>query len=204
MTPDRIARLFTRPDGSYAFARWGRPIVPVVFGLDDSTLPVVKGAIEAVVALAGHRMAETDPELGANLMLFFLRDWDELMAVPGLDRLVEGLATLVPRLKARDANQYRAFRFDAQGTIKAAFAFIRMDSAMADVPAEDLALLQAVQVILLWGNDVLREVAPLARAGGVAVLRPDIANVIRACYDPVMPGASTDASHALRVAARLP
>lgn len=203
MTPDQIARLFTRPDGSYAFARWGRPIVPVVFGVDDATLPVVKGAIEAVVALAGHRMAETDPELGANLMLFFFRDWDELLAVKGLDRLVEGLSTLVPRLKARDANQYRAFRFDQTGTIKAAFAFIRMDAAMADLPATDLALLQAVQVILLWSEGAFHDLPPLARAGDTTVLRPEIAAIIRACYDPRMPGVATDASHALRVAARV-
>ena len=203
MNPDQMTRLFTRPDGSYVFARWGRPLAPVVFGVDDATLATVKGAIEAVVSLAGHKMAETDPELGANLMIFFFRDWDELLAVPDLDRLVEGLATLVPRLKAQDANQYRAFRVDAQGAIKAAFAFIRMDGPMAEVPAEDLALLQAVQVILLWGDEAFRDLPPLARAKGVAVLRPEIAAVIRAAYDPVMPAATQDPSHALRLAARV-
>ncbi|MEL7181186.1 MAG: hypothetical protein AAFN63_15255, partial [Pseudomonadota bacterium] len=64
-------QLFTRADGSYVFARWGRPIVPVVFGVDEASLAVFKGAIEAVVTLAAHQMAETDPELGANLMIFF-------------------------------------------------------------------------------------------------------------------------------------
>eukprot|EP01036_Dinobryon_divergens_P039337 gene39337-51841_t len=63
MTPDQVQALFTRADGTYLFARWGRPIVPVVFGVEDATLAVVKGAVEAVVALAGHKMAETDPEL---------------------------------------------------------------------------------------------------------------------------------------------
>jgi hypothetical protein len=48
MTPDQIEAHFTRSDGSYLCARWGRPIVPVVFGVDDATLAVVKGAIEAV------------------------------------------------------------------------------------------------------------------------------------------------------------
>lgn len=91
MTPAEIEALFTRADGSYAFARWGRPIAPIVFGVEDSTLATVKGAIEAVVTLAGHQMAETDPELGSNLMVFFFRDWDELMGVPDLDRLIPGL-----------------------------------------------------------------------------------------------------------------
>lgn len=99
MTHDDIARLFTRSDGSYLFARWGRPIAPIVFGVEDATLEVVKGALEAVVTLAGHQMAETDPELGSNLMFFFFRDWDELLEVPDLDRLVPDLAPLVARLK---------------------------------------------------------------------------------------------------------
>lgn len=203
MTPDQIARLFTRPDGTYAFARWGRPIVPVVFGVEDTTLSVVKGAVEAMVTLAGHQMAETDPELGANLMIFFLRDWDELLAVRDLGRLVEGLETLVPRLKAQEATQYRAFRFDEAGAIKAAFVFVRMEATMAQLPAEDIALMQAVQVILLWAEGALREFPPLARAGDVAVLRPDFAALIAAAYDRMMPMAAGDSSHALRLAARV-
>jgi hypothetical protein len=122
-----IEALFTRADGEFLFARWGRPIVPVVFGVEDATLSTVKGAVEAVVALAGHRMAATDPELGANLMMFFFRDWDELLAVPDLDRLVPDLAPLVARLEAAEANQYRIFRFDEAGAIRASFVFLRMD-----------------------------------------------------------------------------
>jgi hypothetical protein len=121
MTREEIEALFTRSDGSYLCARWGRPIVPVVFGVEEGTLRIVKGAIEAVVALAGHRMAETDPELGANFMMFFLRDWRELMEVPDLDRLIPELAELVPRLEVAEANQYRVFRFDTGGGIKACF-----------------------------------------------------------------------------------
>src|SRR6056300_1093118 len=109
MIADEITPLFTRADGQFLFARWGRPIAPVVFGTEEGTLGVIKGAFEAVCALAGHEMAETDPELGANLMVFFLRDWAELPAVPNLDRLIPDLGPLVARLAAADANQYRAF-----------------------------------------------------------------------------------------------
>ena len=62
MQADDVKALFTGQDGSYRFARWGRPIVLVVFGVDDATLSVIKGAVEAVVTLAGHKMAETDTE----------------------------------------------------------------------------------------------------------------------------------------------
>lgn len=204
LMPQGVTALFTRDDGQYLFARWRRPVVPVVFGTDDATLATVKGAIEAVVALASHRMAQTDPEQGANLMLFFLRDWDELLAVPDLDRLVPGLAPLVERLKQESANQYRLFRFEADGAIRAAVVFVRMDEAMVELPAADLALMQAVQAILLWSDRAFAGNAPLMRApDGVAMLRPDLAALIRAAYDPVLPDAASDASHALRLAARL-
>ncbi len=205
MQADEVAKLFTRGDGSYLCARWGRPIVPVVFGVEDATLSVVKGAIEAVVTLANHRMAETDPELGANLMVFFCRDWAELPQVPNLDRLVPDLGPLCDRLTAAEANQYRIFRFDPDGAIRAAFVFLRMDQHLSAVPAETLALSQAVQTILLWSDRAFTDLAPLAHLpDGTVILRPDIAGVIRAAYDPVLPAVAQDASHALRLAARLP
>ena len=203
MGPNEVQRLFTRKDGSYLFARWGLPIVPVVFGVDDATLSVVKGAIEAVVTLAGHKMAETDPELGANLMVFFFRDWAELPQVPNLDRLIPDLAPLSERLAAVGANQYRAFRFDADGAIKAGFVFLRMDAALAEMAAETLALNEAAQVILLWGVGALADASHLGQAGGTVILRPEIAGVIRAAYDRVMPAVARDPSHAYRLAARL-
>jgi hypothetical protein len=203
MTPDQVQALFTRKEGTYLFARWGRPIVPVVFGVDDATLAVVKGAIEAVVTLAGHKMAETDPEIGANLMVFFFRDWAELPQVPNLDRLIPDLGPLCDRLATADANQYRAFRFDAEGSIKAAFVFLRMDAALSDMPAETLALNEAAQVILLWGEAAFAGSSPLGQVGGTVILRPDIAAVIRAGYAAALPPVARDAAHAYRLAARL-
>jgi hypothetical protein len=202
MTPEQVQGFFTRSDGQYLFARWGRPIVPVVFGVDDATLAVVKGAVEAVVTLAGHKMAETDPELGANLMLFFFRDWAELPQVPNLDRMVPELRPLVDRLQTAGANQYRIFRFDADGAIKAAFVFLRMDDHLAALPAEDLALAQAAQVICLWSDRAFVEASPLGQVEGRVILRPDVAAVIRAGYDRMLPAVARDAAHAYRLAAR--
>lgn len=204
MTPEEIEAHFTRSDGTFLFARWGRPIVPIVFGVDDATLSVVKGAVEAVVSLAGHEMAETDPELGANLMFFFFRDWDELPQVPDLDRLIPDLVPLVGRLKAADANQYRIFRFDEAGAIRASFVFLRMDENLSAVPAETLALSQMVQTILLWSDQAFTEKSPLAAMpeGGV-ILRPEVGDLIRVSYDPVLPLVAQDASHALRLSARI-
>lgn len=203
MTAEDVAALFTRADGQFLCARWGRPIVPVVFGVEEATLSTFKGAFEAVCLLAGHRMGETDPDLGANLIVFFCRDWDELRHVPHLDRLVPDLYPLVDRLEAEAANQYRIFRFDAGGAIRAAFVFLRMDKHLSAVPAEVLALVQAVQTILLWSDRAFLGQSPLVEVEGQIILRPEIGAVIRAAYDPVLPAVATDASHALRLAARL-
>ena len=204
MEASEVERYFTRSDGTYLFARWGRPIAPIVFGVEDATLGVVKGALEAVCAMAGHEMAETDPELGTNVMIFFFRDWTELLDVPDLDRLIDGLTPLVARLSEAEVNQYRVFRFDREGAIKACFVFLRMDEVLSAQPAETLALSQVVQSILLWSDLAFTDRSPLGRLeDGRVVLRPEIGALIRAGYDPVMPAVSEDPSHALRLAARM-
>lgn len=203
MEPQEIEALFTRADGQFVFARWGRPIAPVVFGVKDETLQVVKGALEAVTALAGHKMAETDMELGSNLMVFFFSEWAELTEVPGMDRLVPDLEPLVEKLTAVEANQYRFFRFDEAGAIKACFVFLRMDEHLSDIPAETLALSQIVQSYLLWSDEAFKDQSPLAVAGERTILRPEVAGLIRAAYDPVLPASATDSSHALRLYARM-
>jgi hypothetical protein len=203
MQPDKIQRFFTRRDGSYLFARWGRPVVPVVFGVDDATLSIVKGAIEAVVGMAGHKMSDLDPELGANHLLFFFREWGELLETPDLDKLVPDLHALVARLQGEGANRYRLFRFDDAGAIKAVFSFLQMDESMRDIPAEDLALSEAALCSLLWADAAFQTQGPLGLLDDKVILRPDVAGIIQAAYDPVMPDVASDASHALRLAARM-
>jgi hypothetical protein len=203
MEVEEIEALFTRTDGSFAFARWGRPVCPVVFGVDDATLAVVKGAIEATCELAGHEMGDMDAELGSNLMMFFFNDWAELLEVPGMTRLVPDLAPLVAKLEKVDANQYRFFRFDAAGAIKACFVFLRMDAHLSAVPAQTLALSQIVQSMVLWSDGAFQDRSALMVVDEQTILRPDIAALLRAAYYPVLPAAAQDASHALRLAARI-
>jgi hypothetical protein len=203
LSADDVEALFTWSDGAFLFARWGRPVAPVAFGAGDATIGTFRVAAEAMSALTGHPMSQTDPELGSNLMLFFLREWDELRHVPGMDRLLPDLAPLLARLEGAEANQYRAFRFDEGGAIRACFVFLRMDEALSAVPAETLALAQMAQSWLLWSDRAFREAAPIALARGAAVLRPDLAQVMRAAYDPVLPAMAQDAAHALRLHARM-
>jgi hypothetical protein len=203
ITPERIEQFFTRSNGDYVFARWGRPVAPVVFGVEEETLVTVKSAIEACVAIAGHRIEEMDPELGTNLMVFFLSDWAELLDVPHMGDLIPELESRVATLQDRNAHQYRAFRFDDAGAIKACFSFVRMGGAMDEVPAEVIALSQAVQAMLLWSDKEFTQDSPLAQTVEGTVVRPDVANVLRAAYAPVLPDAARDAAHALRLYARV-
>lgn len=203
MEPEKIEALFTREDGQFAFARWGRPIAPVVFGVQEETLEVVKGALEAVAVLAGHKMTETDMELGSNLMVFFFSEWAELLDVPGMDGLVPDLEPLVEKLSLVGANQYRFFRFDESGAIKACFVFLRMDDQLAAIDAQALALSQIVQSYLLWSDTAFKDQSPLAVVGENTILRPEVAELIRAAYDPILPAAAHDTSHALRLYARM-
>jgi hypothetical protein len=136
-------------------------------------------------------------------MMFFFKDWAELPEVPGLDRLVPDLGPLVEKLTAVDANQYRLFRFDEAGAIKACFVFLRMDKHLSAVPAQTLALSQIVQSFLLWSDAAFKDRSPLAVADKTTILRPDIAELLRAAYDPILPSAAQDPSHALRLFARL-
>ncbi|QIR84274.1 hypothetical protein [Paracoccus sp. AK26] len=188
MTAEQIAALFTRPDGTFLCARWGRPVAPVIFGLADESLDIFRGAIRAGFAHARHPLADTDPDMGANLMLFFVRDWAELADVPDLDRLTDAPG-LPGRLADADADQYRMFRFDADGGIRACLGFLRMSGPLAESHPAQLAEALFMRCALTFARDI-------APSAGVAAL-------IRAAYDPVLPVAATDAAHALRLAARM-
>ncbi|SEH98825.1 hypothetical protein [Paracoccus alkenifer] len=186
--PDAIAALFTGADGGFLCARWGRPVAPVVFGLDDATLSVFRAALIAPFAHAGQPLTDTDPETGANLMIFAVRDWAELDGIPDLDRLT-GIPDLPGRLMAENAERYQLLRFDGAGAIRACLTFLRLGGALAQAHPAQLAESVAVNALLSWARPVTPS-APLAA-------------LIRAAYDPLLPACARDPSHALRLAARL-
>ncbi|WP_311319101.1 hypothetical protein [Paracoccus maritimus] len=188
MTPDQISALFTRDDGTFFCARWNRPVAPVIFGLSEETLDIFRSAIRAGFAHAGHPVTDTDPEMGSNLMLFFMRDWTELEGIPDLDRLT-GMAGLPSRLIGSPADQYRLFRFDPDGGIRACLIFVRMSGALADSHPARLAEALVMRSALTFARDVTPS--------------SELAALIRAAYDPVLPVTANDHSHALRLAARM-
>lgn len=188
LTAPDIQSLFTAPDGSFLCARWNRPVAPVVFGLDDASLAVFRAALTAVFAHARHPLTDTDPDMGANLMIFAVADWGDLAAIPDFDRLT-GVPDLPARLTAENADRYRLLRFDADRGIRACLSFLRLTGALADAHPAQLAEDVGVNAALSFA----RHVTP----------SPDLAALIRAAYDPALPVAAHDPSFALRLAARL-
>lgn len=198
-----VEALFTKPDGSYEFARWGRPIAPVAFGIDDDSLTALKDGIAQTVAITGGTLAETDPELGANFMWFFCSSWDELLAVPNLEKLLPNLEALVGKLTASRANQYRSFSFENDGAIQLCVVLLRMDTQMADLPIQTLATGQTLRSLLLWSETAFKDSSPIGVLdNGICIVKPEYAALVRAAYHEMMPPSTEDPVHALRLSAR--
>ncbi|MBY8974909.1 hypothetical protein KHP62_03750 [Rhodobacteraceae bacterium NNCM2] len=200
----RITQLFTRADGSFRFARWGRPLAPVVYGTNDGGMRIFEENLAGVAGLAGLEIRDLDPELGANFMVFFSRDWAELLEVPHLEKLIPNLGQLVADLSRANANQYRIFGFDEQGAIRICITLLRYDDDLQQISAQTLAVSQSYQGMLLWSDSAFAEESPIALLdNGRCIVKPWYADVVRAAYDPVLPACAGDASFGLRLAARM-
>lgn len=201
---DDPAPLFTQPDGRYRFARWNRPLAPVVFGVDDPTIEGLKVSIAQTIAITGAHMGELDPDLGANFMWFFCREWSELRSVPNLDKLVPNFDALIDTLTEQGASRYRTFGFDAEGGIQLCLVMIRVDEATAAQPLQTLATAETLQSLLVWSEGAFTRESPIARIpqNNMVIVKPEYAAIVRAAYDPVMPVAADDPVHAVRLGAR--
>ncbi|GMG83347.1 hypothetical protein LNKW23_25600 [Paralimibaculum aggregatum] len=200
----RVRAFFTRSGGGYRFARWGRPQVPAIFGAAPEAERALTEALRAVAALSPHGVAAEDRELGANALVFLAERWADLREVRGLPRLVPDLDRLADVLGATGANQYRIFDFDGRGAIRLCITLLCVDDDLARLPLPALALSQAAMGMLLWSDRAFLSESPVALLeGGRVILRPEIAAVLRAAYDPELPDASLDPAHAAALAARI-
>ena len=179
-------------------------MVPVVVGTNDEGCRIFEGGIQAVAGLAGLEVGELDPDHGANFMVYLVNDWAELVEAPNLVRLLPGLDGLIARLTREGANQYRVFAFDEAGAIRLCVTLLRYDAELQAVSAQTLAVGQAVQGVLLWSDQAFADESPLEiDEDGLCTVKPDFAALLRAAYDPVLPGMAEEATMALRLAARM-
>ena len=204
MTNQEISKMFLR-DGRYHFARWSKSLCPVIFGADDDSVLSIKGAFSDVLMLTPLGLSEFDPNLGANLLVFFCSKWSELTKIPNLNRLIPDLSILLETLNENQANQYRTFSFTPDGAINIVVILLKYDEELASVSVQTLATSQMLQSILLWAPSAFSDESPLEVLENTnrCIIKPFYAALIKASYDPLLPDYSNDESHALRVAARV-
>lgn len=207
-SPEAITAFFTHrstesPKG-FRCARWARPIAPVVFGVDDASLSLLKAAITRTVALTGHSIAETDPELGVNFLWFFGKDWQEIGALEGLTDLIPQFSSRIEALKASNASHYRYQAHDAKGGIKMTTLLLNMSGPLGKQSIDEIGVGQTLLSLLSWQNAAFKEQTPLGvgKESGMVIVKPPVAALVRAAYDPALPVASDDPAHAYRLYAR--
>lgn len=209
MTKDitRIQALFG--GDAFKFARWGGAICPIVVGLDDKGARLFEEAIGAVVDLAGAKMEEIDPEMGANMFIYVMSDWSNATIAPNLGSFIPDLPALVERLNEANANRYRVFAFDDQGAIRASITMLRYDAQMQEAPVDYIALTEAMLAMLVFDERGVSEDRPVVMAKfeddeeARAILNPWHARLLKAAYDPTIPAGSKDPALAMRLAARI-
>ncbi len=202
--PEWVRALFTRSDGDFRFARWGRAIAPVIVGTDDAGCKIFETSVTTIAEIAGHPVAEIDPELGANFLVFLVNEWTQLNATSTLGRLIPDLQSLISRLEDAEANQYRLFAFQDDGGICACITLLRYDEDLRRIPAQSLAVGQVLQSMLLWSDTAFDDESPIGLTeDGLCLLKPDYAELLIAAYHPAIPLASSEDHLALRLAARM-
>lgn len=209
MTKDitRIQALFG--GDAFKFARWGGAICPIVVGLDEKGARLFEEAISAVADLAGAKMEEIDPEMGANMFIYVLSDWSNAALAPNLGNFIPDLPALVERLTEANANRYRVFAFDDQGAIRASITMLRYDEQMQEAPVDYIALTEAMLAMLVFDERGVSEDRPVVMAKfedddeARAILNPWHGRLLKAAYDPTIPAGSKDPALAMRLAARI-
>ena len=204
LSENEIKDLFTQADGTYQFARWGRPIAPVIFGVNDQILAGLKAAISSTIGITGQKMGELDPDLGTNMMWIFCRDWDEVLELPDIEKLIPGIREKMTDIKNSNASSYRYLTFDKDGAIMFACVLIRPVGEYANQPVSVIGAAETLLTLATFGAGAFKKESPIAviKENNVVVVKPKYAAVVRAAYDQTMPARSDDPAHALRVKAR--
>jgi hypothetical protein len=197
MTPDEVRPFFTHEDGGYRFARWTGPIRPLVLGGDLSAEALLAGHEEAA-ALSGQRVEAPAHPGAMTYAILLVREWRELIEVPGLGAFLPDVAKLASGLAAGGFNQQRHFRFDHTGGIASCLALVRTGGRLGAYPRETLAFRQAVLAHLYWS---IPKLAAHNLAGPDGALLPAVAALLKAGYRASVPAASRDPAHAALIAA---
>ena len=137
-------------------------------------------------------------------MWFFCKEWEEILSVPDLKKLIPNLNDIVKKLQTTSTKSYRIFAFDNEGGIKMCVQLIKVSDETAEMSIQALATGETFQCLVLFSSKAFIDESPIAQISqnNLCVPKPEYAALVRAAYDPVLPVSSQDKSHALRLFAR--
>ncbi|MCI4663541.1 MAG: hypothetical protein MRY74_02350 [Neomegalonema sp.] len=179
----------------FRLARWSRPILPALYGVDPGSADAAYAAIAEACAVAGASISDPQADEAGepNLLIYVCKEWDELRAAPGLAGLEPELDAVIAGLAASDANQHRFFKLSRSEGIVLAVALLRLDGRMTAVSAQAAILGQAARGLALWSDAALASENPIAlRRSGKAALKGWFARLLAAIYAPGAPVFSED------------
>lgn len=203
MTPDDIANLFTDKNGSFHFARWSLPISPMVFGDGAIDLETMRTGFAQVSALSGMRLAEKGQEGVFNCAFWFVKDWRDLLDLPGLGAALGTAADTIKKLQEGNFLQRRSYQYDkVTGGLTGVTTLLCMQGKLAAMEPAELALRQAVMASLRWSiRGLIKEGRP--ERTSPYDITPDQRAILSVAYAPNLPDASRDRTFAWDLAKRI-
>ena len=95
-----VESMFTSED-KYFFSRWSSNIVPMVIGLNDFALGIFKKKLLSIWEFSPIQIEEFEIKNKANFVFIFLKKWNELEKLPGIEEIVPDHLSLVKNLSLK-------------------------------------------------------------------------------------------------------
>jgi hypothetical protein len=180
-------------DRRFLFAKWAKPIVPAFYGLEASSMTIMRSGLERAARICGAKLGEDDHVYGANLVFIVCQDWSELNKSPVLRAFVSAPEQLSRVLTASKTNQYRLFKTAKENGIEIALVLLRMDEKLSSLPPQAMALSQAAQALLVTADDAFAKDNPVTIGRhGRGLLKRWMQRLLEAAYREETPAYSED------------
>ena len=201
MLPADITTYFSRPADKFLFQRWDAPIVPQVFGTAAPDPALILTAMKKVAAISGHDLVTSPSGAGMNCTIWFVKEWTDIMKLPGTEMLLGSLGVIVKLLSKKKGNMQRSIDTDPKtGAISRMVVTIRRAGPWAEWSDEHIALRLAVQTHLRWGYGKTLPALLVKDADGSWSIAPAVEQILKVAYDPSLPLRSEDPALADKLA----
>ena len=198
-----IQSMFTVKN-KFFFSRWSGNIVPMILGVNDFSLGLFKKKLISILSCLPIQIDEFEIEKKANYVFIFFKKWDELYNLPNIEEIIPDHLSLLKSLSFKNPSQYRRFYFDKNGGINFCVFLIPIEKEIDESSYEELIIQILIKSILIWSEEFqnFKNFYFFNSKKGEFCLSNDFLSFLKACYDPVLPDKTNDASHSLRIFAR--